>query len=67
MAVTVANKRCFRYCKDSNFKANHNTSRAIRFLRRDVSDIAKIVILKQITTDTPIYIEIPSMFPILQR
>ena len=42
--------RCFQYCKDTNFKANHNKSAIAAHDVPDVSNIAKILILKQITT-----------------
>ena len=41
---------CLCYCKDTNFKANHNSSRTIRRTPCVVYATAKILILKQITT-----------------
>ena len=41
---------CLLSCKDTNFKANHNTSALVPVLRTGVCYLAKIRILKQITT-----------------
>ena len=58
---------CFQYCKDTNFKANHNTICRKELRMLDVSNIAKILILKQITTKCTHLITYHMMFPILQR
>ena len=50
--------RCFQYCKDTNFKANHNTPRFHSLNFYDVSNIAKILILKQITTSCGVCIHV---------
>ena len=42
---------CICLCKDTNFKANHNCSRNIFPNNNVVYAYAKILILKQITTD----------------
>ena len=42
--------RCLLSCKDTNFKANHNMSFAGQTLCNGVCYLAKIRILKQITT-----------------
>ena len=62
-----AASRCFQYCKDTNFKANHNTLYNKNGTASDVSNIAKILILKQITTALPDLLFFDAMFPILQR
>ena len=41
---------CFRYVKDTNLKANHNTLHGAVSLQYTVSDMSKIQIWKQITT-----------------
>ncbi len=61
------NLRCFQYCKDTNFKANHNMFYDYFAADLDVSNIAKILILKQITTEMTITHTGLEMFPILQR
>ncbi len=43
--------RCLLSCKDKNFKANHNTSDNYNHYSSDVCYLAKIRILKQITTE----------------
>ena len=43
-------KRCIYQCKDTNFKANHNTHKVTHLLNRVVFTNAKILILKLITT-----------------
>ena len=50
------NSCCICLCKDTNFKANHNLHRRISYCIIVVYAYAKILILKQITTegnDTP--------------
>ena len=42
---------CICLCKDTNFKANHNTFQLIALATKVVYAYAKILILKQITTD----------------
>ena len=42
--------RCFNYCKDTNFQANHNYMLTITIVHTVVSTTAKILIFKQITT-----------------
>ena len=41
---------CICLCKDTNFKANHNSINSMAFLILVVYAYAKILILKQITT-----------------
>ena len=41
---------CICLCKDTNFKANHNTTNPTTTESRVVYAYAKILILKQITT-----------------
>ena len=48
MRVTLS--RCICLCKDTNFKANHNTANEGNFVPTVVYAYAKILILKQITT-----------------
>ena len=43
-------KRCLLSCKDTNFKANHNDSFITMVTKKGVCYLAKIRILKQITT-----------------
>ena len=43
-------KGCICQCKDTNFKANHNTEREQALLDKVVFANAKILILKLITT-----------------
>ena len=52
---------CLCYCKDTNFKANHNDFHTPMFDGTVVYATAKILILKQITTyvdedNVPIYV-----------
>ena len=46
----ISNKWCLLSCKDTNFKANHNLRRKQPRISRGVCYLAKIRILKQITT-----------------
>ena len=41
---------CFQYCKDTNLKANHNQENLAKQGLKAVSNTAKILIWKQITT-----------------
>ena len=43
-------KRCICLCKDTNFKANHNSNCVVMSFSSVVYAYAKILILKQITT-----------------
>ena len=45
--------RCYCSCKDTNFKANHNIPYRGLLDLSDVIALAKILILKQITTPSP--------------
>ena len=45
-----ASFRCYCRCKDTNFKANHNSNKLLFFFLYVVIADAKILILKQITT-----------------
>ena len=42
---------CMCLCKDTNFKANHNGTSVLNQIPGVVCAYAKILILKQITTD----------------
>ena len=42
--------RCFFFCKDTNFLANHNSSSGMLAIHRVVSSFAKILIFQLITT-----------------
>ena len=53
MVCCLSILRCICLCKDTNFKANHNSVDAIEYDEAVVYAYAKILILKQITTDTP--------------
>ena len=44
--------RCIRYFKDTNFEANYNPYGSDYFTSAGVFDISKILISKQITTET---------------
>ena len=46
--------RCYCRCKDTNFKANHNGCEEFFYCTGVVIADAKILILKQITTSSPI-------------
>ncbi len=58
---------CLCYCKDTNFKANHNTQWTDVFIVCVVYATAKILILKQITTATGIVLFHRELFMLLQR
>ena len=60
-------KRCQSQCKDTNFKANHNTSDIFNLPSVDVSLNAKIRILKQITTLVVAITKIEKMLVSMQR
>ena len=49
--ICMGGYRCFLSCKDTNSKANHNYQAIVYLSATDVSYLAKILILKQITTD----------------
>ena len=63
----VAPTRCLLSCKDMNFKANHNGIVSPLSWSLDVCYLAKIWILKQITTDYYRLSDWQEMFVILQR
>ncbi len=58
---------CLLSCKDTNFKANHNSALAFENERQGVCYLAKIRILKQITTRTWNAHHNAVVFVILQR
>ena len=58
---------CLSSCKDTNFKANHNVIFLWKFNGGDVYPLAKIRILKQITTIFFFFFAIIMMFILLQR
>ena len=60
-------QRCLSLCKDTNFKANHNTFFSLRYSIRDVCLCAKIRILKQITTMPNSEQRVEEMFVFVQR
>ena len=60
-------KRCLLSCKDTNFKANHNSYVTTNISLVGVCYLAKIRILKQITTFRAAHIRCPKVFVILQR
>ena len=51
MFTILSHLSCIYQCKDTNFKANHNTPASIKRSRLVVFTNAKILILKLITTD----------------
>ena len=59
--------RCLLSCKDTNFKANHNYQTTVKLLEYGVCYLAKIRILKQITTLYIIACKRYMVFVILQR
>ncbi len=59
--------RCLLSCKDTNFKANHNVIALMVVPVSGVCYLAKIRILKQITTSLCSEIHILQVFVILQR
>ena len=59
--------RCLLSCKDTNFKANHNMSYDKLKQLQGVCYLAKIRILKQITTCACCFIQASQVFVILQR
>ena len=60
-------KGCICLCKDTNFKANHNEFALLRFGVLVVYAYAKILILKQITTDTDEDCRNPELYMPMQR
>ena len=58
---------CLLSCKDTNFKANHNIGYVVRIVQNGVCYLAKIRILKQITTQVDIIMDSIVVFVILQR
>ena len=58
---------CLCYCKDTNFKANHNAMEAECPCGVVVYATAKILILKQITTSDTGGCESPLLFMLPQR
>ncbi len=65
--VDIADIRCLLSCKDTNFKANHNAFLLIVITLIGVCYLAKIRILKQITTTLPVSLGLVQVFVILQR
>ena len=59
--------RCLSSCKDTNFKANHNYCPMTTNSNCDVYPLAKIRILKQITTSVSVSLTELKMFILLQR
>ena len=59
--------RCLCYCKDTNFKANHNLLILDLILWIVVYATAKILILKQITTIFILQCLMVLLFMLLQR
>ena len=51
----VLKKRCLLSCKDTNFKANHNAFVLLNDFIYGVCYLAKIRILKQITTESDLF------------
>ena len=58
---------CLLSCKDTNFKANHNTNYCFEISLNGVCYLAKIRILKQITTVEVNHLTATEVFVILQR
>ena len=58
---------CFQWFKDTNLKANHNTTAIAYFSSFVVSNGSKILIWKQITTFLFYYLELQMLFPMVQR
>ncbi len=60
-------QRCLLSCKDTNFKANHNKNVIDDYISMGVCYLAKIRILKQITTYFLRGCPFAPVFVILQR
>ena len=58
---------CLSLCKDTNFKANHNSENMKDINKKDVCLCAKIRILKQITTKLTSVCFQKGMFVFVQR
>ena len=58
---------CICLCKDTNFKANHNTILNENYLYEVVYAYAKILILKQITTPHVTIVSYPRLYMPMQR
>ena len=58
---------CLLSCKDTNFKANHNSAIDVKTSCHGVCYLAKIRILKQITTLPSMWKQVVMVFVILQR
>ena len=58
---------CICLCKDTNFKANHNLSKTLCPDTCVVYAYAKILILKQITTDENGEDEVEELYMPMQR
>ena len=58
---------CIWLCKDTNLKANHNAGWDVKQGQRGVYDSAKILIWKQITTESPRTAFIILVYMTLQR
>ena len=65
--VEKANVRCICLCKDTNFKANHNFPRVMQSNGIVVYAYAKILILKQITTNIADFAKSLSLYMPMQR
>ena len=61
------NKSCFQWFKDTNLKANHNSSETVVFSSVVVSNGSKILIWKQITTRPHESTGNNRLFPMVQR
>ena len=59
--------RCICLCKDTNFKANHNGQVFHPYRQSVVYAYAKILILKQITTDLTLFERVPQLYMPMQR
>ena len=58
---------CICLCKDTNFKANHNTCAIFPTNAKVVYAYAKILILKQITTVTRLTLIVKMLYMPMQR
>ena len=58
---------CMCLCKDTNFKANHNNLRLNGSNCLVVCAYAKILILKQITTDIGVLLSLHQLYVPMQR
>ena len=67
MIIRIMVGWCLLSCKDTNFKANHNKQAILDKRKKGVCYLAKIRILKQITTAQLSSETIGLVFVILQR